>query len=120
VVNKVFASDHGLHNPAIETGVVEGPQACLACYAASHIFISPSEPRRTLKGSSPVVVIGAGRYGGGRDNSPRRSLSRAHEETAAWYATARATVEASAALEQAEEFRRALEEMGKEMRGEVP
>jgi hypothetical protein len=25
-----------------------------------------------------------------------------------------------AALEQAEEFRRALEEMGKEMRGEVP
>jgi hypothetical protein len=29
-------------------------------------------------------------------------------------------VEARAALEQAEEFRRALEEMGKEMRGEVP
>jgi len=37
-----------------------------------------------------------------------------------WYAGTRARVEALAALEQAEELRRVLEEMGRELRGEVP
>jgi hypothetical protein len=42
------------------------------------------------------------------------------EGTPAWYAGTRARVEARAALEQAEELRRVLEQMGRELSGEVP
>jgi hypothetical protein len=37
-----------------------------------------------------------------------------------WYAGTRARVEAWVAQEQAEELRRALEDLGRELRGEVP
>jgi predicted YcjX-like family ATPase len=42
-----------------------------------------------------------------------KQLEHLTKDTPAWYATTRAKVEARAALEQAEELRRALEELGK-------
>jgi hypothetical protein len=49
-----------------------------------------------------------------------RKLEELTKDTTVRYATLKVRVEARAALEQAEDLRRALEEMGKELRGEVP
>jgi hypothetical protein len=49
-----------------------------------------------------------------------RKLEDLTKDTTVSYATLRVRVEARAALEQVEDLRRALEEMGKELRGEVP
>jgi hypothetical protein len=46
---------------------------------------------------------------GGRDNRPLT------QDSPAWYATTRAKVEARAALEQAEELRRVLEQLGERL-----
>ena len=42
------------------------------------------------------------------------------KDTEAWYATTRARVEARATLEQVEELRRVLEDLGEKPRGGVP
>jgi hypothetical protein len=44
--------------------------ADLAHYAVSGILACALGPRRTRNGSPPIVAIGAGRYGGGRNKSP--------------------------------------------------
>jgi plasmid maintenance system antidote protein VapI len=49
-----------------------------------------------------------------------RKLEELTKDTTIRYATLKVRVEARAALEQATDLRRALEEMGKELRGEVP
>jgi hypothetical protein len=49
-----------------------------------------------------------------------RKLEDLTKDTTVSYATLRVRVEARAALEQVEDLRRALEEMGEELRGEVP
>jgi hypothetical protein len=49
-----------------------------------------------------------------------RKLEELTEDTTISYAGVRARVEARAAFEQASDLRRALEEMGKELRGEIP
>jgi hypothetical protein len=67
---------------------------------------SPSAAALTRNGSA-VVTIGAGRHGAGRDNrvSPRLYPAR--------YTATR--VEPRATLEQAEELRRVLEELGEQL-----
>jgi hypothetical protein len=59
---------------------------------------------------NPVVVIGVDRGGGGRDNI---ALRQGHPP--AWYAGTRTGAEARATLEQAEELRRALEQLGERL-----
>ncbi len=44
-----------------------------------------------------------------------KRLERLTKDTLAWYATTRARVEARAALEQAEELRRVLEDLGEQL-----
>jgi hypothetical protein len=58
-----------------------------------------------IRNRSAVVAIGAGRHGVGRDNGAPAQW------TPAWYAGTRARVEARAALEQADELRRVLDEL---------
>ena len=48
-----------------------------------------------------------------------KEIEELTKDTTIRYATLKVRVEARAAFEQAEDLRRALEEMGKEMRGEV-
>jgi plasmid maintenance system antidote protein VapI len=49
-----------------------------------------------------------------------RKLEELTKDTTIRYATLKVRVEARSAFEQATDLRRALEEMGKELRGEVP
>jgi predicted YcjX-like family ATPase len=49
-----------------------------------------------------------------------KRLERLTQDTPAWYATTRAVVEARATLEQAEELRRVLEELGERLGTEAP
>jgi hypothetical protein len=49
-----------------------------------------------------------------------KQLEQLTQDTPAWYASTRTGVEARATLEQAEELRQVLEDLGRELRGEVP